>query len=485
MKFFCLGLLACASLLGGCATNPVTGDSDFTLTSEAEEIRQGRDYHSRIVARYGVYDDPELQAYVDRVGQRLARASHRSHLEYTFTVLDSPDINAFALPGGYIYITRGIMAYLDSEAELAGVLGHEIGHVTARHSVRQQGGQVASGILSVLITAVTGSAAAGDLSQQIGTGLVRGYGREHELEADRLGAEYLHKTGYDPDNMLEVISVLKDQEVYERALAARENREPNIYHGVFSTHPQNDERLQTVVRAAKQLSRQNYRDDDRETYHAMIDGLLWGPGARQGIVVGNRFAHPELGFALQFPAGWDLRNNPDYLMASNAKTGARLQVGLSALEDDETPAALLRRLTDKDDLEVESTAYGASALVRVRVADGGRQPARLSAIALDHGRALTLLGTAPADAFADTDLELIAVNRSFRRLDAAQIAAIEVPRLHIVERRSQSFASLARESAIAFDAESIIRLLNRAFPDGDIGALERVKTVTTEGRSRP
>jgi predicted Zn-dependent protease len=217
----------------------------------------------------------------------------------------------------------------------------------------------------------------------------------------------------------------------------------------------------------------------------MIDGLLWGPGPRQGIVVGNRFSHPELGFALQFPAGWDVRNNPDYLFASNPQTGALLQVGLSALEDDESLTALLRRLTDKDDLEVEITAYGASALVSVRVAEGGRQPARLDALALDDERALTLLGTSPADAFAETDREVIGVSRSFAHLDAVQIAAIEVPRLKIVDRGSQSFASLARESAIAYDAESIIRLLNRAFPDGDIGALEQVKTVTVDSRAGP
>lgn len=485
MKLASIGLLACCLLLNGCATNPVTGDSDFTLTSQAEEIEQGREYHPRIIARYGVYDDPALQRYVDNIGQRLARVSHRSHLDFTFTVLDSPEINAFALPGGYVYITRGIMAYLDSEAELAGVLGHEIGHVTARHSVRQQGGQVASGILSVLITAVTGSVTAGDLSQQVGTGLVRGYGREHELEADRLGAEYLHKTGYNPDNMLQVISVLKDQEIYERELAKRENREPNIYHGVFSTHPENDERLKTVIRAAKKLSSQAYRDDDREAYHAMIEGLLWGPGARQGIVVGNRFSHPELGFALQFAPGWDVRNNPDRLFASNPQTGAVLQVGLSALDDNESLSALLRRLTDKDDLEVAETPYGATALVNVKAGNAGRQPARLSAIVLDGERALTLLGTSPADTFTETDRSVVDVNLSFTRLSKAQIAAIQAPRLRIVERRAQSFASLARESAIAYDAESIIRLLNRAFPDGDIGALVRVKTISVGDQTGP
>jgi predicted Zn-dependent protease len=299
MKFATICILVLSFALQACATNPVTGESDFALISESEEIERGKRYHQHIIARYGMYDDAALQAYVNRIGKELANKSHRAHLHFTFTVLDSPEINAFALPGGYIYITRGIMAYLDSEAELAGVLGHEIGHVTARHSVRQQAGEFTSNILSILITAATGDSSLGNLSQQLGTGLVRGYGREHELEADRLGAEYLHNSGYDPDAMLEVIGVLKDQEVYERALAQKENRQPSTYHGVFSTHPRNDDRLKTVVRAAKKLPSQSYRDANRRTYYDMIDGMVWGPSLKQGVVVRNRFMHPGLKFTLQ------------------------------------------------------------------------------------------------------------------------------------------------------------------------------------------
>ncbi|MDH3217909.1 MAG: M48 family metalloprotease [Gammaproteobacteria bacterium] len=471
-----LGLTLCA-----CATNPVTGARDFAVVSEPDEIDQGRRYHGEIIATYGVYDDARLQQYVNRIGQELASKSHRSHLKFTFTVLDSPDINAFALPGGYVYITRGIMAYLASEAELAGVLGHEIGHVTARHSVRQQSGQIASGILSILITAATGSQSLGNLSNQLGTGLIRGYGREHELEADRLGAEYLHKSGYNPETMLDVVGVLKDQEIYERALAARENREPNIYHGVFSTHPRNDDRLQTVVRAAKNLSRQSYRDGNQDAYYDMIDGLAWGPSIRQGIVVENRFAHPDLAFALQLPHGWRVRNNPQYLEASDPETGALLQVGLVERRDNESLSGLLRRISGNGGIEVSSTAYGATAITRVKPQGGDYQPARISAIALEESQALTLFGTSAADKFAATDSILLATSQSFTRLGQAQVDALRAPRLRIVRRISPSFAALAGQSAIEYDAESILRLLNRAYPDGDIKAIDRLKVVNVDG----
>ncbi len=204
-----LALLLAPWLTGlpGCATNPVTGSSDFVLMSEQQEIALGRQSHPQILKESPEYTNAQLAAYVQRVGAKLAAHSHRSNLIYRFTLLDSPDVNAFALPGGYIYITRGLLAYLNSEAELAAVLGHEIGHVTARHSVRQQSASTATGLFGAVLAGVTGVSAAGDVANIAGTALVRGYGREHELEADRLGAEYLARSGYDPQAMLRVIHV--------------------------------------------------------------------------------------------------------------------------------------------------------------------------------------------------------------------------------------------------------------------------------------
>ncbi len=480
MKLTTCCILALCLALQACATNPVTGNRDFALVSESDEVKQGRQYHQDIIARYGVYDDPRLQQYVNRIGQELAARSHRSHLKFEFTLLDSPEINAFALPGGYIYITRGIMAYLNSEAELAGVLGHEIGHVTARHSVRQQSGQTVSNILSILITATTGESSLGNLSQQLGTGLIRGYGREHELEADRLGAEYLHQTGYNPETMLEVIGVLKDQEVYEKALAKKENREAQTYHGVFSTHPQNDDRLKTVVRAAKKLSSQTYRDNNQAVYQGMIDGMVWGPSLKQGIVANNRFAHPELGFALQLPAGWKVRNDSDFLMARDADTGALVQIGMVNLKADESLSVLLQRLTRDSELKVTKTGYGVTAQTLVKQQGGENQPARLSAISLQDAQALTLFGSAASKEYPAIDKKLLEINQSFSRLSQAQAAAIKAPRMHIISRKSQTFDSLARQSAIEYDAENILRLLNRAFPNGDINTIGKLKTVTLD-----
>lgn len=479
MRFISLLLLLISSLaLGACATNPVTGGSDFALISEDDEIEQGREYHPQIIKTYGVYDDARLQKYVNRIGQKLAAKSHRAHLQFHFTVLDSAEINAFALPGGYIYVTRGIMAYLDSEAELAGVLGHEIGHVTARHSVRQQAGQFASDLVSVLIAATTGQSSLGNLSQQLSTGLIRGYGREHELEADQLGAEYLHNTNYDPENMLEVIGVLKDQEIYETQLAKLEKREANIYHGVYSTHPRNDDRLKTVVRSARKFSSDQYRDDNQKGYHKRIDGMVWGSSLEQGVVVKNRFAHPELALSLQLPKGWKVNNNPQFLEARNPKNGAMAQIGVIKRSKDESAADGLKRLGKNNELKTQATDYGATAITRISSPGGKSQPARVSAIVLEDDALLTLIGTADKKHFKETDARLLEINDSFQRLDAAQVAAIKAPRLRIIPRTNQSFGSLARDSALEYDAANRLRLLNRSFPSGKISKLKTLKTVT-------
>jgi len=193
-------------LISSCAVNPVTGKQDLVLLSEKDEIALGRKTHQEVLKQYSVYDNHALQKYVQNVGTKLASKSHRSNLIYRFIVLDSKEVNAFALPGGYIYITRGLMAYLKSEAELAAVLGHEIGHVTARHSVRQYSANQLTNIgliiSSIFIPGM--NQASNQLAQLFGTALLRGYGREHELEADRLGAEYLARTNYNPQAMLDV-----------------------------------------------------------------------------------------------------------------------------------------------------------------------------------------------------------------------------------------------------------------------------------------
>ena len=276
MKFKSLSisiLTTVAITLAACSSNPVTGKKDFSLISKDQEVAMGAQQHRQILKQMKRYNNPGLQAYVNGIGQALARKSHRSGIRYTFTVIDDPMVNAFALPGGYIYITTGLMAYLNSEGELAGVLGHEIGHVTARHGVKQQSAGIAGAILIDILSKRAGGNA-GSLNQ-MGKALLSGYGRDHELQADRLGAEYLARVGYQPKSMIDVVSVLKAQEEFAKYQARREGRQPRSYHGVFASHPSNDQRLQEVISAANRFKSAGTRSANHDGYLQRINGMKY------------------------------------------------------------------------------------------------------------------------------------------------------------------------------------------------------------------
>jgi predicted Zn-dependent protease len=469
------------ALLPACATNPVTGDQDFVLMSESDEIHLGQQYNQQILEEMPVYDDPALAAYVDAVGQRVARNSHRPALDYHFTVLDSDTVNAFALPGGYIYITRGIMAYLNSEAELAAVLGHEIGHVTARHSVRQQSAATVTGVAGAVLGAATGLPGSQDLFGVLGNAMLSGYGRDHELESDRLGAEYLARSGYDPQAMLEVIGVLKNQELYEKERARREGRQAQSYHGVFASHPENDQRLQEVVGAAGQLNPAGQPLLGRESYLAHLEGLAFGPSASEGIVAGSRFYHLPLDFALAFAEGWTVSNQPERLLAVAPGQAALLEVTVTPRPPRVTPRQFMEKQGAHNPQRGESLdlngldSYTAVARVSTNL---GERDGRF-VVLFDEAHAFLFTGVSrQADDLDTFDKQFLSVARSFHRLDEAEKSRAAGLRLHLIDTTPATrLETLARESPVATDAETRLRLLNGLYPDLDPNPGQTLKIV--------
>jgi len=476
-------LSALLCVLGGCATNPVTGRQDLVFMSEQQEISLGQQSHQEILKRYRVYPDARLQTYVSTVGQRVAANAHRQHLTYHFTLLDSTEINAFALPGGYIYITRGLLAYMNSEAELAAVLGHELGHVTARHSVRQQSGaQAASlgtGLLSILFPQL-GYTGINQTINLLGTALLRGYGREMELEADGLGAEYLARSGYDPNAMLAVIGTLKNQEIFDRELATAEGREPRAYHGLFATHPSNDTRLAEAVAAGgkfQSAAGETYRD----RFLDQIDGLVFGDDPSEGVVKGKRYYHGGLNFVLDLPDGWAVENLPDRLVLTAPQSAAQIQLAAKATAPGETPAGLIRSLQLPDfanprPLDINGL-QGMTGITRIQV--GGRGlPARMVAILYDgHGYLVTGVARDP-QGLGSYDPAILRVAQSFKPLGAADRKKLSANRLRVIPRQKQvSWQTLAAGSPLRKLPEAQLRLLNAAPPDSPGPTTSRVKIV--------
>src|SRR5688572_22315217 len=235
--------------VAACAVNPVSGKKQISFMSEAQEIQLGAESDPQIVAQFGAYEDPELQAFINSKGQQMADISHRPNLKWTFRIVDSPVVNAFALPGGYVYFTRGIMAHFNNEAEFAGVLGHEIGHVTARHSVIQQRnamlGQI--GLIAGVILVPELADFAEPLSQGLQLALMS-FGRDAERQSDKLGVEYSSRIGYDAAEMAGFFKTLERQSALSGAPEVPE---------FMSTHPSPAERNETVAKLAAEQKRKS------------------------------------------------------------------------------------------------------------------------------------------------------------------------------------------------------------------------------------
>jgi len=469
------------TLLQGCATNPVTGDQDFVLMSESEEISLGAKYHEQVLQEMPVYPDPELAAYVDQVGQRIARVSHRPQLNYRFTVIDTPTVNAFALPGGYIYITRGILAYLNSEAELAAVLGHEVGHVTARHSVRQQSAATATGIAGTIFGAATGVPGSQDLFNVFGKAMLSGYGRKQELESDRLGAQYLARSGYDPQAMLKVIGVLKNQEMFEQQRAREENREARAYHGVFATHPDNDKRLQEVIAEADQLKTTTDARVARTEFLEYLDGLAFGPSENDGMVKANRFYHKPLNFGLRFAEGWTIENRSDRLIAVAPDEAAFMQVEVDPLSrqmsaSDYLKQKGLRNLRKPEPLQIKG--FKAFTVIAPVTTSFGKRNARIIVL-FDDNRAYLFTGVSRhASNQKLFDGKFRDVARSYHHLSAKEKKLATGLRLSITKTRADiNFRLLAKISPIPRYAESELRLLNDLYPKGEPKVGQPLKIV--------
>jgi predicted Zn-dependent protease len=320
-RFIRVVLLVAALAPCGCVLNPATGERQLALVSEAQEIRMGRETDPQIAASLGVYDDPELQAYVQRLGETLAALSERPNLPWTFRVVDDSVVNAFAVPGGFIYVTRGILAHLNSEAQLASVLGHEIGHVTARHSVEQtsraQLAQLGLGVSEILAPQLEG------LTQMAGAGvgiLFLRYGRDDELQADELGLRYLLRSRYDPRPMPEVFSLLARVTSVEGGGQVPE---------WLSTHPNPVNRRERIQAALKAESGSyGGREVGGEPYLAHLGGLLFGENPREGFFESNLFMHPNLAFQVAFPPGWRTSNQKHVVVAASADDAAMVQLSV-------------------------------------------------------------------------------------------------------------------------------------------------------------
>lgn len=476
-----LTLLILGAWLAACAVKPGTSARQPVVLTEAEELQLAQDNDTEIRKKFGVLTNARLQAYVQAVGERLVPHSPRPQLQYRFTVLDSPQVNAFALPGADIYVTRGLLAYLNSEAQLAAILSHELGHVAVRHAVQHYSIAVTNkvdGTFAALLTPL-GTRPTPSLLGTLGDVLQNGYGREAELEAYRLGAEILARANYDHRVMLEVVTLLKNQQSFEQQAAEQEERDVRVHHAVFAIQAGTDEGLQQKVAAAEKYRNPINVRAERSLYLKLLDGLVWGDSEAQGIRRGAAFYHRDLNLGLRFPRGWRVDNNPERLLAVSPDGNTLLQMQVTAQGPARTPQEYLvvgmqlRDLRDTRAFKVDGWP-GYSGIVRLQTPFGPRE-ARV-AVVLRNKQALRFYLTERA-ALGDEQVLLEAV-QSLHTLSAAERALTRAQRIELITARARDrFAMLSKRSSLMQEPEALLRLLNGKSPAEEPSSGELIKII--------
>lgn len=469
--------LMLASASGAAATPPAT-------QQDADEIAQGREADRQIEAEFGFYPDERLRAYIDRIGQKVAAVSERPTLPWTFRVLDTPVLNAFALPGGFVYVTRGMLAHLNSESELAGVLGHEVGHVAGRHGDKRQTQSTLANLALVL-----GSATSRTFNNYfLRTGLAQAttgllltkYSRGQEIDSDERAARYSLAAGYDPRGIGTSLETLQAQE---------HNSDRDRLPGWLSTHPQAADRVERSAEwTTKQLRQSGAISEDlvhrRAALLFAIDGLLVGDNPREGYIDGDDFVHPQLGFAVTFPHGWELRNGRQAVLSVAPGERAFVQMTLAPVSAATAPQAYVKKHLEEMGARVDKSRRvdiggldGLEATFQVR--GQGRTYGGIGLWVSSGNRLYELLAmTSPGD-LSSYQVRFRNSLRSFREITDAKILATTASRIEVVRILSPITLAGVLESHPENNAPDVtIELLNHMRLADVVAAGDLVKLVT-------
>ena len=468
---------ATLTVLSSCVANPTTGGKSVGIGGLQGERENVRKVHEEIVKAYGLYDDQAIQDYVNEVGQRVVKQSHMPDAEFKFYVVDQESVNAFTTGCCNVYVHRGLLVKLNSEAELASVLGHEAGHVTARHPARQQAKGIFASILATGAAIVTGSQAVADLANMGATAWYQGYGRENEMEADRLGLEYASKAGYRPEAMGEVFNLFKNDERFEIDRARTEGREPRVYHTIFDSHPAPDKRMVQAAKGAGNITTDPPGGwvDNRDVYLHKIDGIAYGSSRAQGIVRGNRMYHAPLGITIAFPKGWTVENQPDQVVAYTPAKDSYVLMRMGPKPPNLSPREFVIEYTksvgllsgqafNSNDMEgYAAVARGGSMI------DQGQGPARVIAlyrgnsVYIFEGASRSYTGGAP-----EADGLIQSVAQTLRSLKPSEFPLAEPYRIRVRTAGAKTqLSEFAKGVPLDKYQKEELELVNNVYPSGN------------------
>lgn len=474
------GLAAGAGVLsvGGCQVAPGTGRDEFNLLSPAEEAKLGRDSHPQILAQFGgAVDDPALSAYVAGLGQTLVRTTETPGADFRFTLLNSDIVNAMALPGGYIYVTRGLLALCGNEAELAGVVGHEIGHVLGRHSAQRYSRAMAANVFTTILGIAVGTPGVADIAQLGAGAWLQSYSRENEMEADHLGLRYMSRGGWNPQAMVSMLNRLRDHGRLEMLMAGRDPSEIDQTH-FMATHPRTIDRVQAAIAEAGAANSGSLGEN---TYLERLDGMVYGDDPAEGVIRGTAFLHPDAGFRFDAPPGFRLTNGAKAVVGSDGKGAALIFDGGKARAGDMAsyisrswmPKA---RLSNLENLTINGMA-AATATTRGSTSKG-TVDLRLVAIRFDADDVFRFTFVTPPSRTAELGEALRRTTYSFRPLSAAEKAAVKPLRIRIHTTKSgDTVEKLAAEQDVPDWQVERFRVLNGLQPGEGLQSGRKVKLI--------
>jgi len=448
----------------------------ITVFTAAAHAGPGKDMYDEFVKQDALLDDQRWQDYVTAIGNRLIAVSDRPGEKIVFYVVDSPQVNAGALPG-YVFVYRGLLTFVESEDQLASVIGHEIGHVIAHH-YEQRRNTTALGKVAGFVSAVlTGVGQLMNTADALTAMLTSGYGREAELEADRIGGELIARAGYNPYAVIEMVQVLKDQELFEKSVSGGRQ----TYHGLFASHPKNDKRLHDAVDAAYRFVPDQTVEPIANMWD-MLDGLVYGDEAAEGIVKDHTFYNSSLRIVVEFPTGWTVTNSRNQVKGrAPAKSDGEITIERQNQVKGQDPDEYVKKTLKRDDVtkgeSLKVNEYDAY-VAELDVADGKHAAAMLAVIYKD-GAVYFFKGDAQPGADAEAfKTNFRATVQSFRAMLKADAQAANRQRIKVIEATPKdSYETLAQSSSIKRYPVQTLRLLNGDYPNGEPRPGDLIKIV--------
>jgi len=449
-------LVLLSAAAGACSINPVSNMPEVTLLTVEQEKKIGEDEAKKVEQEMGLVSDAALTAYVEAIGQRLVKESPRHDVPYQFHVVDMTEPNAFALPGGYVYVTRGLLALVNTEDELAGVVGHEIGHVAARHTVQRVSRQGPFALITNLVSGVTGFfvpivgdivGGVGNLAQSL---VFSPYSRSQESQADEVGQEIAAKAGWNPMGLSTFLNTLGREE----ALLSDGPRKPSF----FDSHPATPDRVKHTTKHAKDLkvSAREPISPSREAFLTKLDGLIVGQSAANGIVQGPTYRHPDLNFFVQFPASWNVDNTPIQLAAAPKEGGKAMALRAVAQSDDPLDGVRALEKATKASLEskTHTTTINGLRAAKTQVGDS-KVTVDLTWIAYG-GTIYQFAGIAETRTYDAVRPTFQTIVQSFRPLSAEERSGIREKRLRLVKAQAgETLEALTARSQSAWKAGQV------------------------------